>query len=72
MAAPRLYGLTLGIPHPPAPGLWDGAEENTLTGLFLREMRRWLERPPMKTRAAVELAARFGLAALESGEDAAL
>lgn len=50
--------------------LWDRAEEDTLTGLFLREMRRRLEQAADdETRAAVELAVRFGLAALEHREE---
>ncbi len=49
--------------------LWDRAEEDTLTGLFLREMRQELDRAPEEDRAAVLLAVRFGLAALEGGED---
>ena len=50
--------------------LWDRAEEDTLTGLFLREMRRRLEEAADdEARAAVELAVRFGLAALENRED---
>lgn len=49
--------------------LWARAEEDTLTGLFLREMRRRLDLAPEEERPAVLLAARFGLAALEGGED---
>lgn len=50
-------------------GLWERAEEDTLTGLFLREMRRRLEAAPEEERPGLLLATRFGLAALEGGED---
>ena len=49
--------------------LWARAEEDTLTGLFLREMRRRLYSASEEERSAVLLATRFGLAALEGGED---
>ena len=49
--------------------LWARAEEDSLTGLFLREMRSRLDAAPEEERANILLAARFGLAALEGGED---
>lgn len=49
--------------------LWARAEEDNLTGLFLREMRRRLDAAAEEDRPAILLAARFGLAALEGGED---
>lgn len=49
--------------------LWARAEEDSLTGLFLREMRRRLDAAAEEERAGLLLAARFGLAALEGGED---
>ena len=49
--------------------LWVRAEEDSLTGLFLREMRARLERADEAGRPRLLLAARFGLAALERGED---
>ena len=49
--------------------LWARAEEVTLTGLFLREMRRRLDGASEEEKPNVLLAARFGLAALEGGED---
>lgn len=49
--------------------LWLRAGEETLTGLFLREMKEKLERAPDdETRRRVELATRYGLAALEGRE----
>lgn len=49
--------------------LWARAEEDNLTGLFLREMRRRLDAAGEAERPSLLLAARFGLAALERGED---
>lgn len=49
--------------------LWRRLEEDSLTGAFLREMRRRLEGAPAEERDTLELAARFGLAALENGEE---
>ena len=49
--------------------LWDRAEEDTLTGLFLRNMRARLSAAGPEERETLELAVRFGLAALEHGED---
>lgn len=49
--------------------LWARAEEDDLTGLFLREMRRRLDAADPADRPNILLAARFGLAALEGGED---
>lgn len=49
--------------------LWDRAEEDSLTGLFLREMRRRIDTAPEEERPGLLLAMRFGLAALEGGED---
>ena len=52
--------------------LWARAEEDSLTGLFLREMRGRLEAASEEDRPSILLAARFGLAALEGGEDVGL
>jgi len=49
--------------------LWARESEDTLTGLFLREMRRKLENAAPEERGTVLLATRFGLAALEGRED---
>ncbi len=49
--------------------LWARAEEDNLTGLFLREMRRRLDATAEADRPNILLATRFGLAALEGGED---
>ncbi len=49
--------------------LWARCGEDSLTGLFLREMRRRLDAAGDEDRATLLLAVRFGLAALEGGED---
>ena len=49
--------------------LWARAEEDTLTGLFLRDVRARLETCSPEEREPLLLAAKFGLAALEHGED---
>ena len=49
--------------------LWARQEEDSLTGLFLREMARRLEQCGEEGRPRLLLAARFGLAALERGEE---
>lgn len=49
--------------------LWARQEEDSLTGLFLREMSRQLESADGEQRAQLLLATRFGLAALEGRED---
>lgn len=66
----RFYGLTLRD-HTRLPrDLWRRKEEDTLTGLFLRELWPLCEQEP--DNEVYQLAVRFGLAALEGGEDAAL
>lgn len=49
--------------------LWSREREDSLTGLFLREMRRRIETAEDAQRPTLEKAVRFGLAALENGED---
>jgi len=49
--------------------LWERGSEESLTGLFLREMRARLDKATEEERPGLLLAARFGLAALEGGED---
>lgn len=65
----RFYHVTV-LDHTRLPqDLWARREEDTLTGLFLRAMwDRCREEPDNET---YRLAVRFGLAALENGEDAA-
>lgn len=53
------------LPH----DLWARAEEDSLTGLFLREMKARMDGASKEEQPGLLLAARFGLAALEGGED---
>ena len=67
--ADRFYGVQLRDHTRLAQDLWARLEEDSLTGLFLQEMDRRRRQDP--DSGLVELAVRFGLAALERGEDAA-
>lgn len=53
------------VPH----DLWGREGEDSLTGLFLREMRGRIDAASGDDRPTLERAVRFGLAALENGED---
>lgn len=65
--APELYGLTL-IDRTRLPrNLWARREEDALTGLFLRTM--WEKCQGEPDNPLWQLAARYGLAALEGGEE---
>jgi len=68
--APRFYGLTLRDNTRLPQDLWRRREEDTLTGLFLRIM--WDKCRSEPDNQIYQLAARFGLAALENGEEGAL
>jgi len=70
-AQPLRWSVTLRdhtrLPH----SVWEREREDTLTGLFLRDMRRRIrEAESPERRTVLEQAVRFGLAALENGEDA--
>lgn len=70
LAAPYFYSVTVRDQTRIYRDIWSRAEEDTLTGLFLREMRERLECAGQEEqRALAEQAVRFGLAALEHGED---
>lgn len=49
--------------------VWARAEEDTLTGLFLRQMQDALSKASEEERPILEQAVRFGLAALEGREE---
>lgn len=68
-AAPYFFHVELRDQTTLPTELWARAEEDSLTGLFLREMRTRLEAADEGQRDKLLLAARFGLAALEGGED---
>lgn len=70
LAAPRCYHLELRDRTSIRRDLWGRAEEDTLTGLFLRSMRERLAGAGSgEDREVLELAVRFGLAALEHREE---
>ena len=69
-AAPHFFHVELRDQTTLPTELWARAEEDSLTGLFLREMRARLDSADEGERDKLLLAARFGLAALEGGEDA--
>ena len=65
--APDFYGLTL-IDRTRLPrDLWARREEDALTGLFLQAM--WDRCQELPDDPVCQLAARYGLAALEGGEE---
>ena len=68
-AAPRFFHVELRDQTTLPQDLWARAGEDSLTGLFLREMRSRLDSGSENERDKLLLAARFGLAALEGGED---
>lgn len=69
LAAPHFFHVELRDQTTLPQDLWARSEEDSLTGLFLREMRARLEGVEEGERNKLLLAARFGLAALEGGED---
>lgn len=64
----HVFALTLLDETVPARELWDRAGEDTLTGLFLRRMRRAWESAGEEERSLVTQAVRLGLSALEGRE----
>lgn len=66
----KFFHLTLKNLTRPRRGLWDGAGDDTLTGLFLADLKsRYEESADEESRDAILLAARCGLAALEGREE---
>ena len=68
-AAPHFFHVELQDHTTLPTDLWARAEEDSLTGLFLREMCARLDSADEGEKDKLLLAARFGLAALEGGED---
>ena len=68
-AAPHFFHVELQDRTTLPTDLWARADEDSLTGLFLREMRTRLDSADESERDKLLLATRFGLAALEGGED---
>lgn len=71
LAAARPYRWALTVrDHTRVPqDLWAREKEDSLTGLFLRDMRRRMSAAQGEELATLERAVRYGLAALENGED---
>jgi len=70
LAAPWFYRVVLLDRTRVRQDVWRRAEEDGLTGLFLRQMSARLAAAQSdEERAGVELAVRFGMAALENRED---
>lgn len=68
-AAAFFYSVELRDETTLCTALWERMEEDTLTGLFLRNMRRRLDEATPEERPLLERAVRFGLAALEGREE---
>ena len=65
----RFYALELRDKTKPSQSLWEKAEENSLRGVFLQEMKKKYDAASDETaREQVVLALRFGLAALDGRE----
>lgn len=69
LAASYFYSARLTDATTLSQALWARAEEDGLTGLFLRTMRRRLDGAAAPERPLLERAVRFGLAALEGREE---
>lgn len=68
LAAPFFYSVSFLDRTELGRDLWARQKEETLLGLFLREMSRRMETAEPEARPRLELALRFGLAALEGRE----
>lgn len=70
LAAPRCFTVSLRDRTRPRRDLWERSGEDNLTGLFLRELRRRMAgTQDPEVLEQLTLAAQFGLAALENGEE---
>lgn len=64
----RFYALSLRDETHPRAALWAGVGENTLRGLFLARLKVQWDAAGEEDRRRIELAARYGLAALDGRE----
>jgi len=69
IAQPYRWAVTIRDHTKVPQNLWARETEDSLTGLFLREMRGRIDSAAPEERAMLEQAVRFGLNALENGED---
>lgn len=65
----RCAALTLRDGTVVSRDLWARAEEDTLTGLYLKNMKAIWDKASEEERQALTLSLRYGLAALEDGEE---
>ena len=69
--APRFYALTIRDETRPRRALWEGAEEDTLRGLFLQVLKAQYDAAQTEAdRRKIALAARCGCAAMDGREAA--
>lgn len=68
LAEPRFYSVSLRDTTVVRHDIWQRAQEETLTGCFLREMKGRLEKASESEAETLFRAVRFGLAALERRE----
>lgn len=69
--APRFYALTIRDETRPRRALWEGAEEDTLRGLFLQALKAQYDAAQTEAdRRKIALAARCGCAAMDGREAA--
>ena len=69
--APRFYALTIRDETRPRRALWEGAEEDTLRGLFLQALKAQYDAAQTEVdRRKIALAARCGCAAMDGREAA--
>ena len=69
--APRFYALTVRDETRPRRALWEGAEEDTLRGLFLQALKAQYDAAQTEAdRRKIALAARCGCAAMDGREAA--
>ena len=66
--SPRFFSLSLRDETAPLRAIWDGAEDDTLRGLYLRQLRDQYAKADGETRRMIALAARLGSAAMEGRE----
>ncbi|MCD7768621.1 MAG: DNA repair exonuclease, partial [Oscillospiraceae bacterium] len=66
----RFFALKLRDETRPRRDIWEGREQDSLRGLFLARLwAQYQAAPEGPERARISLAARFGLQALENGEE---
>lgn len=67
--SPRFFSLQLKDETVPPRALWDGSEEDTLRGLFLRELKaRYEAADDDETRKTIVLAVQYGMNAMDGRE----